>query len=121
MKTAVRETSITAYYERIVAPGVELSQTERIIAYVVTHPCCTRRQIAAHFAALNPHDPLAQEARVSARVNAALKQRLITESAAPVSDSATGQRAHPLYPVSQQADLFFARSSLHSSGNHPEA
>lgn len=102
MKTAVRDTSIETYYASILAPGVELSQANRIIAYVVEHPCCTRREIAAHFKSLNPDDPLAQEARVSARVNALIKRRwhgqpLVVESEHAVTDAKTGERAYPLY------------------------
>ncbi|HEY1772463.1 MAG TPA: hypothetical protein VGH91_04645 [Gammaproteobacteria bacterium] len=103
MKTAVRDTSIETYYASILAPGVELSQANRIVAYVLSHPCCTRREIAAHFKALNADDPLGQEARVSARVNALLKRRwhgqtLVMESDAAVTDAKTGERAYPLYP-----------------------
>jgi hypothetical protein len=122
MKTAIASTSIDAYYQRIVTPGVELTQIDSVVAYVVQHPCCTRRQIAAHFKRLNPNCPLAQEARVAARVNAAIKQQLIDESTAPVFDAVTHAKAFPLYPhdYKPQADLFFARSPLHDAGVHPE-
>lgn len=108
MKTAVRDTSVEAYYRRIASPGVELSQIDRIVAYVLRHPCCTRRQIAAHFRAADPQDPLAQEARVSARVNAALKRRLLEESLSAVTDPATGEKAYPIYPTGYalQFDMF---------------
>lgn len=123
MKTATRDTSIETYYARIVAPGVELTQVDRIVAYVIAHPCCTRRQIAAHFKSLNPDCALAQEARVAARVNAAIKRGVLDESVAPVVDAVTHEKAYPLYPhnYQPQADLFFARSSLQSSGDLREA
>lgn len=96
-----RSTSIEAYYSRIVTPGVELRQIDQIVLYVLNHPCCTRRQIAAaHTGALN------QEARVSARVKAALDRGLIVESPSPIKDEVTGAEAYPLYPVSKQEGLF---------------
>ncbi|HVC17683.1 MAG TPA: hypothetical protein VNE18_10320 [Rhodanobacter sp.] len=123
MKTAVKDTSIETYYARIVAPGVELTQIDRIVAYVIAHPCCTRRQVAAYFRSIDPACALAQEARVSARVNAAIKRGVLDESAAPVVDAETHERAYPLYPhnYQPQRDLFFARQMLHGSGNHLEA
>lgn len=94
--TSVRDTSLDAYYTRI-AGSVELSQVDQVVAYVVAHPCCTRRQIAAHFHALDPDCSMAQEARVSARVNKAIKRKLIVESKSPVKDAKTGHTAYPLY------------------------
>lgn len=99
--SAVRDTSIAAYYARI-SGVVEMSQVDQVVAYVVAHPCCTRRQIAAHFHSLDPDSALAQEARVAARVNAALKRRvngqpLLVESEATVVDAETGHEAYPLY------------------------
>ena len=103
MKTSVRDTSIDAYYEDILANGKELDQVARVIKYVVTHPCCTRREIAEHFHRLNDKDPLGQEARVAARVNKALKLRInnepvIVESEKPVKDSKTSHSAYTLWP-----------------------
>lgn len=96
-----RDVSIDAYYSRIVTPGVELGQIDQIVLYVLNHPCCTRRQIAAaHTGALN------QEARVSARVKAALDCGLIVESPSPIKDEVTGAEAYPLYPVEKQQDFF---------------
>lgn len=113
MKTAVRETSLEAYYADILANGKELAQVDRVVRYILTHPACTRRQIAAHFFSLDEKDPLGEEARVSARVNKALKLRIddkpvIVESETPVKDAETGHKAYTLWPANygRQQPLF---------------
>lgn len=108
MKTVARDTSIETYYARIVAPGVELTQVDQIVAYVIAHPCCTRRQVAAYFKSRDPDCALAQEARVSARVNSAIKRGLLDESSSPVVDAVTREKVYPLYPhnYAPQRDLF---------------
>lgn len=111
MKTAVQMTSVEAYYQAIVAPGVELADAHVLMVHVLQHWPCTRREISEHFRKIDPRHRFAQEARVSARINWLLNLRVdnkpVLSQGDPIRD-ATGHLAHPLYPVGKglQRDLF---------------
>lgn len=115
MKTARQPQSVEAYYRAVVGPGTEKKQTEEVMAVILRLYPCTARRVAEWFRDRNPLHPLAQEARVSARVNwlkrlringqPVLQQPPFTEE---IVDEVTHQKALLLIPTlpARQMGLF---------------